>query len=132
MAAPPYPPSDPTPFKDVLSVFATALDKVDTHMTARLNRMEIAMGNMAKVATEALQVATSARQETKDGLERLHTGVVNAAKCSLASSEKIEMILGDVSGDPDADPEHERATVLGRIRQLERAVVELSESVRPL
>lgn len=83
-------------------MFITALDKIDNHLSTRLNRMEAAFGGMAKVAAEALQVANTARQETKDGLERLHTGTLNAAKCTLASTEKIEMMLGDLSEDPDA------------------------------
>lgn len=132
MAAPSaYPPSpyDPTPFNHAVNLFITALDDIDTRMTARLNRMEIAISNMAEVAAAALRVATNARQEDKDDLERLHTGVVDAAKCSLASSERTNMILGDVSCDPDADPEHEHKTVLGRLRQLESAVAKLSESM---
>ncbi|KAI0366798.1 hypothetical protein BV20DRAFT_620340 [Pilatotrama ljubarskyi] len=122
------PPYDPAPFKELMSMFASALDKVDTHTSTHLNRMEIALGNMAKVASEALQVANASRQEakeTKEGLERLHGVFVNGTKCSLASSEKISRLLGTL----DEQGEQQPATVMGRIRQLEQAVAELTESV---
>ncbi|KAI0819408.1 hypothetical protein BC628DRAFT_1423814 [Trametes gibbosa] len=128
---PPQPTSGSTPNQEVMSAFIAALDKLDAHLSARLNRIEAAYGGMAQVAAEALQVANSTRQETKDGLERLHTGTLNAAKCALASTEKIQLVLGDLTEDTDIDrdAEHQGATILGRLRQLERAVIELSESV---
>ncbi|KAI0349707.1 hypothetical protein OH77DRAFT_1525484 [Trametes cingulata] len=132
MTTPPGPPPyDPAPFKELMSVFASALDKLDTHTSARLNRMEIALGSMAKVASEALQVASATRQEakeTKEGLERLHAVFVNATKCSIASTEKIGRLLGVADEQPQGEGQ-QPTTVMGRIKQLEQAVLELSESV---
>ncbi len=103
-----------------------ALDKVNNHSSTRMDRIEIAIGNLSKVTSEALQVTNSVRQENKDALERLQNLVLKAAELSLGKTNRLEMILGDPE---QRNAEAERPTLFGRIEQLERAILELAESV---
>lgn len=123
---PPRPTHDSPSLRELEVGFTAALEKVHNHSATRLDRIEIAIGGLTKVAKDALQMATTARQEAKEGFDRLHAVILHSAKRSLAKSERLEAILGD----PDAATHEEiSTTVLGRINQLELAIMELTESV---
>ncbi|KAI1788627.1 hypothetical protein LXA43DRAFT_629580 [Ganoderma leucocontextum] len=129
VVAPPQPqrpPYDPLPFRELEASFIATLDKVNNHSSTRMERIEIAIGNLSKVTSEALQVANTVRQENKDALERLQSLLLRTAEMSLGKTNRLEMIMGD----PDQrNAEAERPTLFGRIEQLERAISELTESI---
>ena len=103
-----------------------ALDKANDRASIRMDRMEIAIGNLSKVTSEALEVANTVRQENKDSIEKLQNLLLKVTEMSLGKTNRLEMLLGD----PDQQTvEAERPTLFGRIEQLERAILELSESI---
>ncbi|KAI8969406.1 hypothetical protein BD414DRAFT_541171 [Trametes punicea] len=93
-------------------------------MSTRFNRMEVALEGLAKLASDALQAASTTRQETKDGLDRLNAAIISVARSSRADAERVVKRLGNPTPTGQGD-----GTVFARIEQLERAVVELTESV---
>ncbi|KAM5533389.1 hypothetical protein V8D89_012939 [Ganoderma adspersum] len=129
VVAPPQPqrpPYDPLPFRELEASVMAALDKVNDRSSTRMDRMEIAIGNLSKVTSQALEVANTVRQENKDALEKLHNLLLKVAEMSLGKTNRLGMLLGD----PDQQTtEAERPTLFGRIEQLERAILELSESI---
>ncbi|CDO70496.1 hypothetical protein BN946_scf184569.g39 [Trametes cinnabarina] len=141
------PPNDPAPMQELVTIFLSALEKIDTHLSARLSRMEVAYEALAKVTSDITPVTNVYRQETKEGLDRLHGDianltnanrketkegldhlhalVLNLAKSSRANADRVAQLLGE----PTSEEKSEAQTVFSRIEQLERAVVELTETV---
>ena len=132
MAPAPEPPRrapyDPTPFRELETALVAALEKVNSNSSARMDRMEIAIGNLARVTSDALQVATSAREESREGLDRLQGMLLRTAQASIGKTERLEKILGDPESR-GIDAEQQRPTLSSRIEQLERAMIELAETV---
>nr|VWO94510.1 N/A [Ganoderma boninense] len=123
---PPRPPNDPFPFRELEASVVAALDKFGERSSTRMDRVEIAIGNLSKVTSEALQIANSTRQENKEALDKLQSLALKVAEVSLGKTNRLEVLLGD----PDRQTaEADRPTLFGRIEQLERAILELSESI---
>ncbi|OSD01461.1 hypothetical protein PYCCODRAFT_1468631 [Trametes coccinea BRFM310] len=141
------------PMQDLMTVLLSALDRVDNHLSARLSRMEVAYEGLAKALNDTAHVANATRQETKeslnllhatrqetkdeldclratrqettDGLNRLQATLANVAKSSRADAKRIELLLGTPNFEDEAEPQ----TVFSRIEQVERSIVELSETI---
>ncbi|KAI0326140.1 hypothetical protein GY45DRAFT_1374166 [Cubamyces sp. BRFM 1775] len=120
-----YPPFDPAPFTELMGVFVSALDKNENHMAMRLNKIETTLGGIAKATTEALQIAHTTRQETKEGLDRLQAAIMNAAKSSRINHEKVQTLLGA----QDMETQEEGTSLFTRMQLLEQTIAELTESV---
>ncbi|KAJ8502319.1 hypothetical protein ONZ51_g61 [Trametes cubensis] len=120
-----YPPFDPAPFTELMGVFASALDKNEHHMALRLNKIEATLGGIAKTTAEALQIAHTTRQETKEGLDRLQAALLNTAKSSRANHEKVQTLLGA----QDMEMQEEGTSLFARMQLLEQTIAELTESV---
>ncbi|TBU44723.1 hypothetical protein BD309DRAFT_1079832 [Dichomitus squalens] len=125
---PSRPPYDPQPFRELESALIAALDKMNNNSSARMDMMEIAIGNLARVTDDALQVAKSARRECKEGFDRLQGHLLRSAQASIVKSERLAMILGDPE-NRSMDTEQQNSTLMGRIEQLELAITELTETV---
>ena len=103
--------------------------------------MEIALGAFSKTTNDAVRMATAAmqemkdvvqaantaRQETKDNFEKIQTFLFHATKHTLTKSERLEHILGNAEDGTGGVAG--TTTVMGRIEQLERAILELAETV---
>ena len=119
-------PYDILPSRELEASILAALDKVNSHMSSRMDMMEIATGSLSKVTSEALQVANTARQENKEAVERLQNLLLKTAEMSLGKANRLEGMIGDPE---QKNAGAERPTLFGRIEQLERAILELAESV---
>ena len=129
------PPTDPfLSFRELEAKLSVSLNESNTAISTRLDRIEIALGGLSKLtgdalkaAKDAMQATSTARQETTEALQKLQAFLLHTTKHSQQRSERLENLIGStsVTGGEEAGA----ATVMGRVEQLERAVVELTETL---
>ena len=135
------------PFRELESRLAISLKEANSKTSSRLDRIEIALGGFSKLTNEALKLATDALQETKNSaqamaatrqdnkelLEKMQVLLLQSMKRMSTRSDKLERILGtsEAAGGEQAVAGSATggATVLGRMQLLERAIMELAETL---
>ncbi|KAI9063780.1 hypothetical protein FKP32DRAFT_1676207 [Trametes sanguinea] len=114
-------PNGAAPTPDLVAVLLSALNRVDTHLSARLSRIEVAYEGLAKAVADTVHVANATRQETKegfdllqatrqetkDGFDRLHAIIGNSAAASRQETtdglNRLQTTLATVAKASRAD-----------------------------
>ncbi|RPD75503.1 hypothetical protein L226DRAFT_534411 [Lentinus tigrinus ALCF2SS1-7] len=127
-------PRDVTPLREFAAWVAAAFRDQEMRTTAKIDRLEIAMGKLSQMTAEGLELAkrqetknavVPTQQEMKDAFTAMQHFVTQATRAVLGKADKLESMLGDPSS-PDYGS---KKTVFGRIDSLEQALLELSETV---